>query len=209
MGGHSRPFLFLNEVTKMQNRKNFEGVPENDLIEAFKSGNNQALEVLINRHKDKIFTCIIILVKDRATAEDIFQEVFINVIEAIRNNKYTHDAKFAPWILRIAHNKCIDHFRETARGRTHIDSEDIHHVEDDVRTDGNIIKQEICERLQHIIDQMPPLFREVVVMRHHGNLSFKEIAKITNTSINTCLGRMRYALKFIQRTEPNLTEWLH
>ena len=171
---------------------------DNQLVLSFQEGNNNALEVLVNRHKDKIFTSINILVKDKYLAEDLFQDVFIKIIDTLRNNRYNEEGKFLPWALRIAHNLCVDHFRKVKRTPTIMtsDERDIFEVIN-VAEDGadrNIIRNQSHDRVRAILDMLPDDQREVVVLRHYADLSFKEIAEMTNCSINTALGRMRYGL---------------
>lgn len=169
---------------------------DNQLVHSFQAGNNQALEVLVNRHKDKIFTSLLFLVKDRYLAEDMFQEVFIRIIEKLRNNQYNEEGKFLQWALRLAQNLCIDHFRKVKRTPKILTSDerdifDVINVTED-GADKAMIKYQSHDRLRMIVDLLPEEQREVIVLRHFGDMSFKEIAETTNTSINTCLGRMRY-----------------
>jgi RNA polymerase sigma-70 factor (ECF subfamily) len=171
---------------------------DNQLIKSFQEGNGNALEVLINRHKDKIFTSINILVKDKYLAEDLFQDVFIKIIDTLRNNRYNEEGKFLPWAMRIAHNLCVDHFRKVKRSPKIMTSDDrdifevINVVEDGA--DRGMIKSESHEKVRQILDLLPEEQREVIVLRHYADLSFKEISIMTNCSINTALGRMRYGL---------------
>ncbi|MCW3079529.1 sigma-70 family RNA polymerase sigma factor [Segetibacter sp.] len=171
---------------------------DNQLVQSFQEGNNSALEILVNRHKDKIFTSINILVKDKYLAEDLFQDVFIKIIDTLRNNRYNEEGKFLPWAMRIAHNLCVDHFRKVKRTPTITTSDDrdifevINIMEDGA--DKAIMKTQSHDRIRAILDMLPEEQREVIVLRHYADLSFKEIAKMTNCSINTALGRMRYGL---------------
>lgn len=171
---------------------------DNQLVQSFQEGNNNALEVLVNRHKDKLFTSINILVKDRYLAEDLFQDVFIKIIDTLRNNRYNEEGKFLPWAMRIAHNLCVDHFRKVKRTPTITTSDDkdifevINVMEDGA--DKSIIKSQSHDRIRAILDMLPEEQREVIVLRHYADLSFKEISAMTNCSINTALGRMRYGL---------------
>lgn len=178
--------------------KTYTQATDNQLIKFFQEGDGRALEILINRHKEKIFTSINILVKDKYLAEDLFQDVFIKIIDTLRNNRYNEEGKFLPWAMRIAHNLCVDHFRKVKRTPKIMTSDDrdifevINVVEEGA--DKGIIKNESHERVRQIIDLLPEEQREVIVLRHYANLSFKEISVITNSSINTALGRMRYGL---------------
>ena len=171
-------------------------VTDNQLVAAFQQGNNDALEVLIHRHKEKIFTSILLLTKDKYLAEDLFQDVFIKIIDTLRTNRYNEEGKFLPWSLRVAHNLVVDHFRKVNRKPTIITSEkqDIFEMINVVEegAERSMIKTESQERMRKVIDMLPEEQREVIVLRHFADLSFKEIAEITNCSINTALGRMRY-----------------
>ncbi len=171
---------------------------DKDLVSKYLGGNNAALEMLILRHKSKIFTSILILVKDKDLAEDIFQETFIKVINTLRNGSYHEEGKFLPWVIRIAHNLVIDHFRKSKRMPMVRDTEDYSIMETLKLHEDNIedklIKNRIHEQVRMLVDLLPLEQREVVIMRHFANMSFKEISECTQVSINTALGRMRYAL---------------
>lgn len=176
---------------------------DNQLINAFQEGNNRALETLIDRYKDRIFTSIHILVKDRFLAEDIFQDVFIKIIGTLRSKRYNEEGKFLPWAIRIGHNLCVDHFRKINRTPTITTSEDrdifdvINVVEDGA--DKFMMQAQSHESLRKIIDLLPAEQREVIVLRHYADYSFKKIAEITNCTLNTALGRMRYGLFNIRK----------
>ncbi|TDH23026.1 sigma-70 family RNA polymerase sigma factor [Segetibacter sp. 3557_3] len=171
---------------------------DTQLVHAFQDGDTQALEILISRYKDKIFSSILFLVKDKFLAEDLFQDVFIKIIETIRKNRYTEEGKFLPWAMRIAHNLCVDHFRKVKRTPTikTSDERDIFEVinlsEESAET--RMMQGQSHERVRKMLDMLPEEQREVIVLRHYADLSFKEIAEMTNCSINTALGRMRYGL---------------
>jgi RNA polymerase sigma-70 factor (ECF subfamily) len=172
---------------------------DQELIQLFIAGNSQALEELINKHKDRIFTSIVLLVKDKNLAEDIFQDAFIRIIDTLRSGSYTDEGKFLPWALRIAHNLCVDHFRKVKRSPlVQNNNEDFDIFEtlnlSEEGVDGKIMKSQSHARVRQMLDMLPEDQREVIVMRHFANLSFKEIAEKTNCSINTALGRMRYGL---------------
>ncbi|MGK0388244.1 MAG: RNA polymerase sigma factor (sigma-70 family) [Maribacter sp.] len=179
--------------------------PLNDqtLIVQYLEGDERAFEELLNRHKDRIYTQIYLFVKDNALAEDIFQDVFIKIIDTLRKGKYNHEGKFVQWAMRIAYNMCVDHFRRNKRRPmvSPTDTFDIFDVlqmsDDDAET--SIIKSETHQKIRQLVDQLPPEQREVVVLRHYADMSFKEIAKLTRVSINTALGRMRYALINIRK----------
>ncbi|MBS1626294.1 MAG: sigma-70 family RNA polymerase sigma factor [Bacteroidetes bacterium] len=170
---------------------------DTELVHSFQNGNQQALEVLINRYKDKIFSSIFFLVKDKHLAEDLFQDVFIKIIDFIRNNRYNEEGKFIHWALRIAHNLCVDYFRKTKRTKViTTEKEEVFEsftmpVEN---ADISLIKEQTNGKIHKMIELLPEEQREVIVLRHFADMSFKEIAEATNTSINTALGRMRYAL---------------
>ncbi|MFM9911372.1 MAG: RNA polymerase sigma factor [Chitinophagaceae bacterium] len=171
---------------------------DNELIQNFQEGNLNALEVLVLRHKDKMYTSILFLVKDKYLAEDIFQDVLIKIIDTIRGGRYTEEGKFLPWAMRIAHNLCVDHFRKVKRTPAIKTSDDrdifevINFTEDGA--DVKMMKRESHDRVRQMLDLLPDDQREVIILRHYADLSFKEIASLTNCSINTALGRMRYGL---------------
>jgi RNA polymerase sigma-70 factor (ECF subfamily) len=171
---------------------------DQQLIEAFMNGNTSAFEQLLNRHKNRIFTSIVMMVKDRSLADDIFQDVFIKVIDTIKAGQYNEEGKFLPWVLRIAHNQCIDHFRRVKKNPSFSVNDHGDMLEASLFTNENaetaIIKVQRASDIQFLLNKLPEDQREVIVMRHFANLSFKEIAQKTNCSINTALGRMRYAL---------------
>ena len=172
---------------------------DHQLIQLFINGDANALEDLINRHKDRIFTSIVILVKDKNLAEDIFQEVFIKIIDTLRSGSYTDEGKFLPWALRIAHNLCVDHFRKAKRTPVVYNKSEEYDMFDNLNitedgAEGRIMKSQTHEKIRQMLDLLPEDQREVIVLRHFANLSFKEIAEKTNCSINTALGRMRYGL---------------
>ena len=171
---------------------------DHQLIHLFMDGELQALEVLILRHKDKLYTSILFLVKDKYLAEDIFQDVFIKIIDTIRGGRYTEEGKFLPWAMRIAHNLCVDHFRKVKRTPAIKTSDDrdifevLNFTEDGA--DVKMMKRQSYDRVRRMLDQLPDDQKEVIILRHYGELSFKEIASLTHCSINTALGRMRYGL---------------
>jgi RNA polymerase sigma factor (sigma-70 family) len=171
---------------------------DHELINLFNAGNVNAFETLVLRHKDKIYTSILFLVKDKYLAEDIFQDVFIRVIDTIKGGRYTEEGKFLPWAMRIAHNLCVDHFRKVKRTPTIRNSEDQDIFEvlnfTEESAEDKLIKKQSHNRVKDMLDQLPEDQREVIILRHYADMSFKEIAHITNCSINTALGRMRYGL---------------
>jgi RNA polymerase sigma factor (sigma-70 family) len=171
---------------------------DHELVTLFVDGNLEALETLVLRHKDKLYTSILFLVKDKFLAEDIFQDVFIRIIDTMRGGRYTEEGKFLPWAMRIAHNLCVDHFRKVKRTPTikNGDDKDIFEVLNfsEESAEAKMIKQQSHERVRQMLDQLPEDQREVIILRHYADMSFKEIASMTNCSINTALGRMRYGL---------------
>lgn len=157
-----------------------------------------AFEALIYRYKDRIYSSIQFFVKDSYLAEDLFQDVFIKIIDTLTNKRYTEEGKFLPWALRIAHNLCVDYFRKVKRApaiRTS-DNKDIFEMIQisEEGPDSKLMQGQSHDRVRQMLDLLPEEQREIIVLRHYANLSFKEIATITNCSINTALGRMRYGL---------------
>ena len=171
---------------------------DHELIQNFQDGDLNALETLVLRHKDKMYTSILFLVKDKYLAEDIFQDVLIKIIDTIRGGRYTEEGKFLPWAMRIAHNLCVDHFRKVKRTPAIKTSDDrdifevINFTEEGA--DEKMMKRQSHERVRQMLELLPEDQREVIILRHYADLSFKEIASLTNCSINTALGRMRYGL---------------
>ena len=173
------------------------------LIDRYLNGSEAALETLINRYKSKIYTHVIILVKDRETAEDIFQDTFIKVINTLKTGRYNEEGKFLPWVIRIAHNLAIDHFRKVKKmpmSRSDEDYDIFGTVSlSDNSIEHDIVQDQIYADVRKLIDLLPDEQRQVVIMRHYQGMSFKEIAETTNVSINTALGRMRYAVLNIRK----------
>ena len=163
--------------------------------------------MLINRHKDRIFTTIILIVKDSYIAEDLFQETFIKIIKNLKKGKYNEEGKFLPWAIRIARNMAIDYFRKTKRMPmvSNSNGDDVFRklkIAVDNREE-QIIRTEKENMVRQVIDQLPKEQRQVLILRHYGDLSFKEIAEMTGVSINTALGRMRYALNNMRKMMEN------
>jgi RNA polymerase sigma-70 factor (ECF subfamily) len=171
---------------------------DNELIQLFQQGNPRAFDVLIDRHQERIFNAINFMVKDSYLAEDLIQDIFIKIIGNLKLGKYNDEGKFLPWALRIAHNYCVDHFRKVKRTPTIKTSDDqdlfeiIKHT--DHPADYKMTRSQTHRDIQELVDLLPEEQREIIVLRHYANLSFKEIAQMTNCSINTALGRMRYGL---------------
>jgi RNA polymerase sigma-70 factor (ECF subfamily) len=171
---------------------------DQELITLFVNNDSRALEVLVLRHKDRLYTSIVLLVKDKHLAEDIFQDVLIKIIDTVRAGGYKEEGKFLPWALRIAHNLCVDHFRKVKRKpaiKTSDDRDifDVIHISEE-GADVKMMKRQSHVSVRKMLELLPQDQREVIIMRHYADLSFKEIAALTNCSINTALGRMRYGL---------------
>ena len=178
--------------------RKFNEFTDTELVIAFQDGNSTALEALITRYKDKLFSSIQFIVKDKYLAEDLFQETFVRIIDTLRNRRYNEEGKFLPWAMRIAHNLCVDHFRKVKRTPTILtsDNKDVFEVIVVVNENAEqkMIRQQGYDRMHNMLAALPEEQREVIVLRHFGEMSFKEIAAATNCSINTALGRMRYGL---------------
>jgi len=171
---------------------------DQELIHSYVNGNENALSILVMRYKNKIYTTIYLLVKDKHLAEDIFQDVFIRIIDTLRGGRYTDEGKFLPWASRIAHNLCVDHFRKVKRSPS-IKTSDDHDIFEVLNfsepgADQRIMQSQTNDKVRKMVDMLPEDQRELIVLRHYADLSFKEIAQLTNCSINTALGRMRYGL---------------
>ena len=184
---------------------------DQQLIHLYVNGDNDAFSTIVLRYKEKIFTSIYLLVKDRYLAEDFFQEVFIKVIDTLRAGKYTDEGKCLPWAMRIAHNMCVDHFRKVKRTPTikTSDDKDIFEVLNffEPGADQKMMANQSHDRVRSLVDMLPEDQREVIILRHYADLSFKEISDLTNCSINTALGRMRYGLINLRKmmTEKQIT----
>ena len=172
---------------------------DTQLILHFQEGNCSALETLVSRYKDKLFSSILFLVKDKFLAEDLFQETFLRIIDTLRSRRYNEEGKFLPWAMRIAHNLCVDYFRKVKRTPSILTQDkkdifDVIHVVVNDHAEHRIMRDQSYSRVHQMLDKLPEEQREVIVLRHFGDMSFKEIAETTNCSINTALGRMRYGL---------------
>lgn len=169
------------------------------LVGLYSDGDGKAFEILLNRYKDKLYSYIMFVVRNRDLADDIFQETFVKVIVTLQRGGYTCNGKFGAWITRIAHNLIIDGFRQERNENTVRNDEREYDLFNDARlSDSNIeddmINEQTLRDVRRLMDMLPDNQREVVFMRYYQDLSFKEIADITGVSINTALGRMRYAL---------------
>lgn len=173
-------------------------IEDSVLVSNYISGDEKALEVLINRHNQRISSFIYSKVMDRDTTEDIFQDTFIKVIKTLKKGSYSEEGKFLPWVMRIAHNLIIDHFRKNKRMPMFEGSDDFNIFsvigDDQLNAEKQLIKDQITADLQLLIEELPDDQKEVLVMRIYKDMSFKEISENTGVSINTALGRMRYAL---------------
>ena len=173
-------------------------VSDSELVSLYISGNEKAFATLMLRYKSKVYTTIYLVVKDQYVAEDLLQETFIKSVEVLRTGRYNEEGKFLPWILRIAHNLAIDYFRREKRYPTVVfeDGSNVFNSLDfsEDSFEAMEIKRESHEHLRELIKRLPDQQREVLVMRHYEDMSFQEIADSTGVSINTALGRMRYAL---------------
>ena len=168
------------------------------LIKTYLEGSDKAFEILLNRHRNKIYTSIYLFVKDEEKANDIFQDVFIKIVDTLRKGKYNHEGKFLQWAMRISYNMCVDNFRRNKR-RTKVSSSETFDIFDvlespDENVETKMIKSQLHNKVRSLVDQLPAEQREVVILRHYADMSFKEISQLTRVSINTALGRMRYAL---------------
>jgi len=184
--------------------KSLKLLSDQQLIHLYAAGNADALSTLVVRHKNKLYTSIYLMVKDKYLAEDMFQDLFIRVIDKLRNDHYTEEGKFLPWVMRIAHNMCLDHFRKTKRQPVIKTSDDTDIFEAFNFTapsaEDRIIATESHEQVRKMLDKLPGEQREIIIMRHYANLTFKEIAQLKEISINTALGRMRYGLINLRKT---------
>jgi RNA polymerase sigma-70 factor (ECF subfamily) len=170
---------------------------DHELVTRYINGDFDALNILITRHKKRVYTAIYVLVRDQYVAEDIFQDTFFKVIDSLQAGSYKEEGKFLPWVLRISHNLCIDYFRKVKRKPVIVDSEGNDILDSigmfDESAEDRWIRNQSIHSLRELIKQLPDEQREVLILRHYAELSFKEIAEMTNVSINTALGRMRYA----------------
>jgi len=172
---------------------------DKELVRIYLDGNHASFEVLLSRHKRKVFSYIYMLVKDRATAEDIFQDVFIKVIHTLQAGKYNEEGKFLPWVMRISHNLIIDHFRREKKMpgiKTQDEDFDIFKLIriQEQSAEDKMIRDQNVSLVRELIKKLPKEQKEVLILRHYADLSFNDIAEQTGVSINTALGRMRYAL---------------
>jgi len=172
---------------------------DEELVHLYAEGNHDAFAVLMSRHQDKVYTYIYLLVRNRQLAEDIFQDTFIKVVTSIKQHRYADSGKFVAWVNRIAHNLIIDYFRreqgENTSSHTEFDYDVFNSVKlSDANVEDNMVQEQLLGNVARMVDFLPDNQKSVVKMRFYDDLSFKEIADKTGVSINTALGRMRYAL---------------
>ena len=184
-------------------------VSDSELVSLYIRGDEKAFEKLVQRHKSRIYTTIYLIVKDQYVAEDLMQDTFIKSVDTIKSGRYNEEGKFLPWIIRIAHNLAIDYFRRDKRYPNVVfeDGSNVFNTLDfsEDSVESIQIRQETHEQLREMIQRLPDVQKQVLIMRHYEDMSFQEIADATGVSINTALGRMRYALinlrkQFSQRT---------
>ena len=189
-----------------------QSLSDQELVNQYLNGSEAGLEVLIKRHKQKIYSSIFFLVRNQELAEDIFQDTFIKVINTLRAGNYNEEGKFLPWVIRIGHNLVIDHFRKEKKMPKLRETEEFsifdYMSNGEQNTQQKIVKDQIHEDVRKLVEELPFEQKEVLIMRHYADMSFQEIAEATNVSINTSLGRMRYALinlrKLIEERKINL-----
>jgi len=173
-------------------------LPDSLLVHNYVEGDEESLTVLINRHQSKIFGFIYSKILDRDISNDIFQDTFIKVIKTLKANSYNEEGKFLPWVMRIAHNLIIDHFRRNKKMPMFRETEEFSIFsimsDDSPSIENKIIREQVEVDLRKLIEELPADQKEVLIMRMYQDMSFKEISEITGVSINTALGRMRYAL---------------
>lgn len=187
---------------------------DQELVSRFVKGDLRSIESLITRHRNKVYTYLMISVKNPHIADDLFQDTFIKVINSLKAGSYKDEGRFLSWVIRIAHNLCIDHFRREKNKNTW--SNDANEIDvlnskkfSDINIEDLLVQEQISKDVRNLIDELPDDQKQVVLLRHYGELSFKEIAEQTGVSINTALGRMRYALinmrKIIEEKNINLS----
>ncbi|MBI3232522.1 MAG: sigma-70 family RNA polymerase sigma factor [Bacteroidetes bacterium] len=178
--------------------KNYVSLSDQELINLYVNGNNAAIETLIYRHKAKVYNCIYNLIKDKNRAEDIFQDVFIKVIDKLKNGRYRHEGKFLHWLMRIAYNQCMDNFRSKSPVCSFPESPEgesfsLAYIPDSFK-EIPVEREQKINTIRKMIDHLPAEQRDIIIMRHYSDLSFKEISTIVGCTLNTALGRMRYGL---------------
>ena len=185
--------------------KTLENMTDEKLAMLYIDGNNRAFDLMLSRNQSRLFSYILFVVRDRNTAEDIFQETFVKVITRLQDGKYTTSGKFSAWIMRIAHNVIMDWYRDQRAERVveATQDNDLSNISGAELVVGSIeshyVNSQVMRDVRNLLDNLPPTQREVVFMRYYQQLSFKEIADTTSVSINTALGRMRYAILNLRR----------
>ena len=173
-------------------------ISDSILVTRFIDGDERSLEIIINRYKTRIYSFIYSKVLDKDVTEDVFQDTFIKVINTLKKGRYRDENKFLPWVMRIAHNLVIDHFRKTKKMSkfSNTDDFDIFSVlkDESLNAENQLVKEQVYDNIRNIVEELPDDQKEVLIMRMYKDMSFKEIALTTDVSINTALGRMRYAL---------------
>ena len=185
------------------------GPEDGELITQYRIGSVAAFDLLVDRYQSKVYTTIFLIVKDQEIAEDLLQDVFVKVIQTLNSDKYNEEGKFQPWLMRIAHNLAIDHFRKAKRYPTIVLEDGTNLLNSMKFAEDSIedirVKEETLEMVKKLIDELPEAQKEVLIMRHYLDMSFQEIADQTGVSINTALGRMRYALIHLRKKMKQLT----
>lgn len=179
-------------------------LPDDKLVATYAAGDNRAFDILLKRHQSRVFSYILSVVKNRDVADDIFQETFVKAISTIKQGRYAESGKFSAWISRIAHNLIIDYYRQEKSENLVSADDDVADVFNrkelsDINIEDTMVCEQIHEDVRRIIEALPENQREVLMMRYYCDMSFKEIAEVTKVSINTALGRMRYAILNMRR----------
>lgn len=180
--------------------KHINTLPDEQLVELYIQGNNTAFDILLRRYESRVFSYLMSTLRNQEQAEDFFQDIFIKIVVRLKNRQYEETGKFASWIMRIAHNHLVDHYRTSLEGiivsdeENGLDLQNSIFISSDATREKEIIDQQTLSEVKELIKLLPDVQREVLKMRVYEELSFKEIAKKTNCSINTALGRMRYAI---------------
>ena len=189
---------------------------DQELVNRFVKGEKYCMQELINRHKDRVYTYIFLIVKNSDVADDLFQDTFIKVIQSLKKRKYKDEGRFVSWVMRIAHNLTIDYFRKNKNQNTYSNDQGEFDMFNNAKfsdstIEDNMISDQTTRDVRFLIDKLPKDQKQVVLMRHYGDMSFKEIAEQTGVSINTALGRMRYALinmrKFAEENNMQLANY--
>lgn len=185
------------------------GPEDGELIAQYRNGSEAAFDLLVDRYQSKVYTTIFLIVKDQEIAEDLLQDVFVKVIQTLNSDKYNEEGKFQSWLMRIAHNLAIDHFRKAKRYPTIILEDGTNLLNSMKFAEDSIeeirVKEETLDMVKKLIEELPEAQKEVLIMRHYLDMSFQEIADQTGVSINTALGRMRYALIHLRKKMKQLT----